>query len=82
MPPPLVPRDFESDAWDVTAISSEELALVRTFLARRSALPAEARTRLAQQLADRIRQRVATPGLWPTPEQLLEGVVRRKSESD
>ncbi len=81
MPPPLVRRTTEEPAWDVTAITAEEVALIRAFLARRATLPHGARAKLAEQLADRVRARVATPGTWPTAETLLEGVVRRKSES-
>ena len=81
MPPPLLRQPTYDVIWDVTAVTAEELALVRTFLARRSTLPRDARSRLAEQLADRLRDRVAVPGVWPSAEQLLEGVVRHKSES-
>lgn len=81
MAPPLARRAPEEPTWDVTAITAEEVALIRAFLARRATLPNDARSRLAEQLAHRVRDRVATPGTWPAAEDLLEGVVRRKSQS-
>jgi hypothetical protein len=81
MPPPRPPASSDT-SWDVTAVSAEEVTLIRTFLARRAALPRDARARLADQLAERFRHREATPGSWPSAEELLEGVVRRKSEPD
>lgn len=45
-------------AWDVTAVSGDELATVRSFLARRSDLTLEARYRLAADLAGALRPKV------------------------
>jgi uncharacterized RDD family membrane protein YckC len=45
-------------AWDVTAVSGDELAAVRSFLARRSDLTLEARYRLAADLAGALRPKV------------------------
>jgi uncharacterized RDD family membrane protein YckC len=45
-------------AWDVSGVSSEELAAVRSFLDRRSSLEPGARQALAASLATRLRARV------------------------
>jgi uncharacterized RDD family membrane protein YckC len=46
-------------AWDVTAVTAEELAAVRSFLERRYDLKPRARERLATTLAQRLRPKVA-----------------------
>jgi uncharacterized RDD family membrane protein YckC len=61
---------------DLTGVSSAELAAVRDFLARRSALTSQARTRVARTLADAIAPKLG--GLPPelrAPERILEAVV-------
>jgi uncharacterized RDD family membrane protein YckC len=45
-------------AWDVTAVSTDELTAVRSFLARRYELTSEARYRLAADLAGALRPKV------------------------
>jgi hypothetical protein len=45
-------------AWDVTAVSTDELTAVRSFLARRYELTNEARYRLAADLAGALRPKV------------------------
>jgi uncharacterized RDD family membrane protein YckC len=45
-------------AWDVTAVSADELTAVRSFLARRYDLTHEARYRLAADLAGALRPKV------------------------
>jgi uncharacterized RDD family membrane protein YckC len=45
-------------AWDVTAVSADELVAVRSFLARRYELTFEARYRLAADLAGALRPKV------------------------
>ena len=47
-----------TNAWDVTAVSADELAAVRSFLARRDELTREARYRLAVDLAGALRSKV------------------------
>ena len=47
-----------TNAWDVTGVSADELAAVRSFLARRYELTAEARYRLAADLAGALRPKV------------------------
>ena len=77
-PDPL--PDWATDAnapflhWDTSAVSQDELALVRSFLARRSMLDSRARLDLASQLAGRIRPRVPAAPDW-SDEQFLVSVV-------
>ena len=60
--------------WDTSGVTNDELVIVRSFLARRSMLRAEARTKLAASLAARLRPKVpAEPG-W-NDEQFLVSVV-------
>lgn len=49
-PPPL-----EEVGWDVSAVGADQMAMVRSFLARRDGLRPEARARLAEQLAAGLR---------------------------
>jgi hypothetical protein len=65
--------------WDVSAVSAEELAAVRSFLERRWQLGFGARGQLALQLADALWPKVggAPPGL--SPEQFLEQLEQQKA---
>jgi uncharacterized RDD family membrane protein YckC len=65
--------------WDVSAITQEELAAIRSFLARRDAFAPAARRGLARELAERLGAKVAgqPPGL--PAETLLEGIAAAKS---
>jgi uncharacterized RDD family membrane protein YckC len=56
--PPAVPSPVRLSTWDVTAVTAEELATVRSFLERRSSLEWGARQQLAQTMASRLRPRV------------------------
>jgi uncharacterized RDD family membrane protein YckC len=66
--------------WDVSAISTDDVATVRLFLERRDALRPRARLELAGQLAARLRPRVH--GVPPTvaDESFLELLVAVKAE--
>jgi uncharacterized RDD family membrane protein YckC len=77
-PAALDPRLRLAD-WDVSAITQEELAAVRSFLARRDAFAPAARRGLARELAARLGAKVAgqPPGL--PAETLLEGIAAAKS---
>jgi uncharacterized RDD family membrane protein YckC len=55
---PGLPPPAEVAAWDVSAVTPDELAAVREFLARRGGIEARARDRVARQLADRLRSKV------------------------
>jgi uncharacterized RDD family membrane protein YckC len=74
--PPLPPSLAH---WDVSAVTDQELTLVRTFLANRWGYTPEARQALALQLADRLWPRVAGPVTPPHPEQFLETILWVKS---
>jgi uncharacterized RDD family membrane protein YckC len=79
-PPPaaLGPAVRVAD-WDVSAVTQEELAAVRSFLARRDSFTPAARRGLARDLAGRLGAKVAgqPPGL--SAETLLEGIAAAKS---
>jgi uncharacterized RDD family membrane protein YckC len=49
-------------AWDVSAVSSADIATVRAFLERRDTLSASARSSIAADLATRLRPRVGGAG--------------------
>lgn len=61
--------------WDTSAVSSDELELIRRFLARRTQLRPGARYSIGIRLAESFRRKVsgADPNL--PPEVLLEGIV-------
>lgn len=69
----------ELAAWDVSAVTAEEIAAVRRFLQRRDELPDEARTRIAGQLAAGLRPKVAGPIENHPPETFLERLAAAKS---
>jgi uncharacterized RDD family membrane protein YckC len=65
--------------WDVSAVTQEDLAAVRTFLARRSGFTAAARDGLARELAGRLSGKVAGHPPNLPPELLLEGIAAAKA---
>ncbi|HEV2770499.1 MAG TPA: RDD family protein [Solirubrobacteraceae bacterium] len=73
--PPVTP---DMGSWDVSALDGEQLAMVRSFLARREGLEAAARVRLAQRLADAMRPRVGGAD-EPDDERFLERLEREKA---
>ncbi len=77
--PPLpseLPEGVE--AWDVGAITMDDLATIRRFLERRAELAPHARAHLAQELANRLHQKVVgAPPL--APETFLELVSVAKA---
>jgi uncharacterized RDD family membrane protein YckC len=72
-PPPGV-----IDGWDVSAISADEVAVVRQFLQRRATLPPDARRRLADELAGKLGPRIAGNETALPPEPFLEALVAAK----
>jgi uncharacterized RDD family membrane protein YckC len=77
--PPLPPIPTQVAAWDVGAITAEELGAIRRFLERRSSLTDQARNALAVDLAARLRPKViGAPDGMPS-EHLLEWVARLKA---
>jgi len=76
IPRPLAPDEpddaSELPAWDVGSLREAELAALRRFLERRSALDEAPRRLLARDLADRLRPSVGGVGGDLPPEQFLE----------
>jgi uncharacterized RDD family membrane protein YckC len=62
----------ELPAWDVSGLRDAELAALRRFLERRSALDAVPRNLLARDLAERLRPSVGGVGADLAPERFLE----------
>jgi uncharacterized RDD family membrane protein YckC len=65
--------------WDVSAVTQEELAAIRSFLARRESFAPDARRGLARGLADRLAAKVSGPPSGVDPEALLEAIAEVKS---
>ncbi len=65
--------------WDVSAVTAEEIAVVRRFLERREALQPEARGALAARLADGLGPRVGGAPAGLAPERFLETLIATKS---
>jgi uncharacterized RDD family membrane protein YckC len=65
--------------WDVSAVTQEELAAVRSFLERRESFTPGARRGLARDLAERLRAKVAGPPPGLPAEVLLEAIATAKS---
>jgi uncharacterized RDD family membrane protein YckC len=65
--------------WDVSGVTSAEVATVRRFLERRPSLDPAARRHLGEELAGRLRPRVAgtPPGI--SAEEFLEGLSAAKA---
>ena len=66
-------------AWDVSAITPDELATVRRFLDRRATLAPDARARLANELALRLRPKVVGPPEHQEAEAFLEDLSAAKA---
>ncbi|MGH9179763.1 MAG: hypothetical protein ACRD0N_14565, partial [Acidimicrobiales bacterium] len=69
----------EQPAWDVSAVTGDEVATVRRFLERRADLVPDARRRLAEELAARLRQKVVGPSSALEPEAFLEELAAAKA---
>ena len=78
-PPPPAPVVVDTTGWDVSAIGADEVATVRRFLERRSTLAGDARRRLAADLAERLRPRVAGVPESVSAETFLEGLSAAKA---
>jgi uncharacterized RDD family membrane protein YckC len=64
--------------WDVSAITPDEVQVVRRFLDRRVALPWHVRTYLGSELVHRVAPRVSGIPGNVHPEYVLEGIVVAK----
>lgn len=77
-PPSVAPEGLLS-AYQVSAVTDDELVAVRRFLERRSALPKDARLRLAQTIAGGISAKVVGQTEGMSAERLLEEVAMARS---
>jgi uncharacterized RDD family membrane protein YckC len=68
--------------WDVSAVTDEEVGLVRRFLDRRWSLDDGARRALAADLAARLRTKVVAPESFVADEPFLAQIVRIKDGPD
>ena len=68
-----------TEAWDVSAVTAQELAAVRDFLRRRSEFTPEARTALAARLAAALQGRVSGVRSEMPPERFLEDLAAAKA---
>jgi uncharacterized RDD family membrane protein YckC len=75
--PPVAPA--EVGTWDVSQVTADEVATVREFLSRRSSISSEARSRIARDLAGKLRPKVVGPADGIGPETFLERVIAAKS---
>jgi hypothetical protein len=66
-------------AWDVTAVTASDVAVIGTFLARRHQYDPQARSSLAQELADGIAPKVGGVVGSFYPEAFLEAVAALKT---
>ncbi len=69
----------DADSWDLAAVTADELAAVRSFLARRADLAPEHRADLAQSLSFQLLPKVAGVPLDGGPEAFLERVEAAKT---
>ena len=85
---PPIPRPLreripdELDHWDTTAISPQELAVVRSFLGRRGELGPATRAHLARNLAAALGPKVVRPPGDLDDEALLARIAASKARAD
>lgn len=72
------PGAWPYQGWDVTAVTPEEVTVVREFLMRRTQLPWPARAALAVDLANRLWPKVAGQPFGIDPESFLAQVTVEK----
>ena len=78
---PYVPRvSHDTGALDATGVSDQEIAIVRSYLARRGNLEPHARRTLAAQLAGKLRPQVAGARAGLSDEQFLEQLAAAKAK--
>lgn len=76
---PAAATSADRQGWDVSAVTGDEVALIRRFASRREGLTPSARTRLAAELADRLRPRVAGGVDLGDEEFLLQVLTEKES---
>jgi uncharacterized RDD family membrane protein YckC len=82
--PPIPEEEFDpSDPllgdWDTTAVTLEEIGVIRQFLERRHELAIDSRMRLARNLAASLDGKVVRPPRKMRDERLLELIVAEKA---
>lgn len=73
------PLPEKTASWDVSAVTPEEMAAVRSFLDRREGFDAAARADVAHRLAARLGPRVSGVPDGIPPERFLEDLARVKA---
>lgn len=68
-----------TEAWDLSAVTPEEIAMARSFLDRRATLAPQHRAQLASSMASHLAAKVAGVPLEGTAEELLERIVAARS---
>jgi uncharacterized RDD family membrane protein YckC len=76
---PAAAPSYDDLAWDVSAITQEELGAVRSFLARRDGLTPDARASLARTLDERLRAKVPGAEATLSHEGFLERLAAVKA---
>jgi len=77
--PPAADEVADGSGWDVSGVSADEIATVRRFLERRHTLDPGPRSRLARDLAGRLRARVAGAPEGLESEAFLESLAEAKA---
>lgn len=70
---------YATARWDLSAVSDDEVAVVRSFLQRRDAITPAARYSIAVDLERRLRPRAVGAPASLAPERLLEEIVAQRS---
>ncbi|MDX6503854.1 MAG: hypothetical protein QOE29_979 [Gaiellaceae bacterium] len=72
-------HQIELPPWDVSAVTGEELAAVRSFLQRRAEITMEARIQISGMLGAKLRPKVVGPNVPSSDEPFLELLARVKA---
>jgi uncharacterized RDD family membrane protein YckC len=74
---PSAPVAADMPAWDVSAVTADELAAVRSFLMRRKEITSEARAQIARMLAQKLRPKVVGIETAGLPDELFLSELAR-----
>ncbi len=76
------PANTATVTYGAEKLTAEEFSLIETFLNRRNALAPDVRFRMAEQIAGRIRSKLAVPAaMLPPTERLLEALAAERRAS-
>lgn len=70
--------DNVAEGWDVSAVTDEDVAIMRQFLNRREALKPDARRKLGFEIANAVEAKVSRPPERLTSEETIETVLEIK----